>query len=67
MTLRDVSIRFFKLKLSQKLAITKRLNLTYERDLKQTDFEYFRDVCLAAQEQGLIKELDREISEVTND
>jgi 3',5'-cyclic AMP phosphodiesterase CpdA len=60
-TLREVSVRFFKLSLSQKSAIAGKLGLLEEEDLNQPDFERFRRVFLRARERGLVEELDREV------
>jgi hypothetical protein len=61
-TLRDISIRFFKLTLSQKSAIAGKLNLLEEEDANQPDFERFRRVFLRARERGLVNDLDREVT-----
>lgn len=60
-TLRDISIRFFKLNLSQKTAISKKLHLLEDEDANQPDFERFRRAVMRARERGLIAELDREV------
>jgi hypothetical protein len=60
-TLRDISVRFFKLTLSQKAAIAGKLNLLEEEDVNQPDFERFRQVLIRARNRGLVNELDREI------
>lgn len=64
-TLRDISVRFFKLSLSQKSAIAGRLGLLEEEDVNQPDFERFRRVFLRAKDRGLVEELDREVRAVT--
>jgi hypothetical protein len=64
-TLRDISIRFFKLTLSQKWAIAGKLNLLEDEDVNQPDFERFRRVFLRARERGLVIDLDREVKEAT--
>lgn len=64
-TLRDISVRFFKLSLSQKSAIAGRLGLLEEEDVNQPDFERFRRVFLRARDRGLVEELDREVKAVT--
>nr|WP_246395339.1 metallophosphoesterase [Afipia massiliensis] len=63
-TLRDISVRFFKLTLSQKSAIAGKLNLLEEEDANQPDFERFRRVFVRARDRGLVGDLDREIKEV---
>jgi GTPase-associated adaptor domain/Calcineurin-like phosphoesterase len=60
-TLRDISVRFFKLSLSKKSAIAGKLDLLEEEDLNQPDFERFRRVFLRARQRGLIEDLDREV------
>jgi hypothetical protein len=64
-TLRDISIRFFKLTLSQKSAIAGKLNLLEEEDANQPDFERFRRVFLRARDRGLVNDLDREVKQAT--
>lgn len=59
--LRDVSIRFFGLNLSQKSAIAGKLDLFEEDDVGQPDFERFRRVLIRARDRGQINELVREI------
>lgn len=61
-TLRDISVRFFKLTLSQKSAIAGKLGLLEEEDVNQPDFERYRRVFLRARDRGLVEELDREVS-----
>lgn len=61
-TLRDVSIRFFKLTLSQKSAIAGKLGLFEDEDMNQPDFERFRRVFMRARQRGLVDDLDREIT-----
>jgi calcineurin-like phosphoesterase family protein len=63
--LRDVSLRFFKLTLSQKSAIAGRLELIEEDDANLPDFERFRRVLIRARERGLIERLEHEISEIS--
>ena len=60
-SLRDISVRFFKLSLSQKSAIAGKLGLLEDEDLNQPDFERFRRVFLRARERGLVSDLDREV------
>ncbi|KWE98068.1 hypothetical protein WL81_01970 [Burkholderia ubonensis] len=60
-SLRDISVRFFKLTLSQRSAIAGKLDLLEEEDINQPDFERFRRVLLRAKERGLMEELDREV------
>ncbi len=65
-TLRDISIRFFKLTLSQKSAIAGKLNLLEEEDANQPDFERFRRVFVRARDRGLVTDLDREVNEAAD-
>ena len=60
-TLREISVRFFKLTLSQKSAIAGKLNLLEEEDANQPDFERFRRVLLRARERGIVENLDTEV------
>ena len=60
-SLRDISIRFFKLTISQKSAVAGKLSLLENEDLNQPDFERFRRVLLRARERGQLDELDREV------
>jgi len=62
-TLRDISVRFFKLTLSQKSAIAGKLDLLEDEDMRQPDFERFRQVLIRARERGLIEEIDREVKD----
>lgn len=64
-TLRNISIRFFKLNLSQKSAIANKLGLLEDEDMNQPDFERFRRVLLRAQDRGLTTTLDDEIRTIT--
>jgi len=59
--LRDISIRFFKLNLSQKSAIAGKLGLLADEDIDVPDFERFRRVFNRACEKDLVKELEQEI------
>lgn len=65
-SLRDISIRFFRLTLSQRSAIAGKLNLLEEEDSNQPDFERFRRVFLRARDRGLVGDLDREVKEATD-
>jgi len=65
-TLRNISVRFFKLTLSQKSAIAGKLNLFDEsEDTNQPDFERFRRVFERARDRDLIEALDKESTEAT--
>jgi predicted phosphohydrolase len=65
-SLRDISVRFFKLTLSQKSAIAGKLNLLEEDDVNQPDFERFRRAFVRARDRGLIEDLDREVTAATS-
>lgn len=60
-SLRDISVRFFKLTLNQKSAIAGKLELLDDDDINQPNFERFRLVLIRARQKGLIEELDCEI------
>jgi predicted phosphodiesterase len=60
---RALSIRFFKLTLSQRSAIAGVLNLLEEEDANEPDFERFRRVFLRAQARGLLDAIERSVSE----
>ncbi|PHI30895.1 metallophosphoesterase [Budvicia aquatica] len=62
--LRIVSVRFYKLTLSQKLTIARKLGLLEDEDRDQSNFERFRRVFILAQQRDLIGELDNEISTI---
>lgn len=62
--IREVSIRFFKLTLSQKAAVAGKLDLLDDSDTDQPDFEKFRRVLLRAKERGLVDKLETEIAAV---
>lgn len=64
-SLRDISVRFFKLTLSQKSAIAGKLNLLEEEDGNQPDFERFRRVFIRARERGLVERLNEEVEAAT--
>jgi hypothetical protein len=64
-SLRDISVRFFKLTLSQKSAIAGKLNLLEEEDTNQPDFERFRRAFIRARERGLVEKLDNEVKAAT--
>lgn len=62
-TLREISVRFFKLTLSQKAAIAGRLDLLEEADAKLPDYERYRSALLRAKARGLIEELEKAVNE----
>ncbi len=61
-TLRSISVRFFKLTLSQKSAIAGKLGLLEEEDTNQPDFERFRRVFERARDRNLVAELADEVN-----
>jgi len=60
--IRELSIRFFKLTLSQKAEIAGRLGLLEDEDVNQPDFERFRRVFIRARDRDLVEQLDREVT-----
>lgn len=62
--LRNVSIRFFNLSLSQKNAIAGKLGLFEDDDENKPDFERFRSVLIRARDKNLITELESEVSAI---
>ena len=62
-TLREISVRFFKLTLSQKSEIAGKFNLLEETDTKLPDFERFRNALLRAKARGLLAELEQAVGE----
>lgn len=60
--LRELTVRFFGLSLSQKSAIAGKLSLMEEEDANQPDFERFRRALMRARDRNLIAELEREIA-----
>ncbi len=60
---RALSIRFFKLTLSQRSAIAGTLNLLEEEDANEPDFERFRRVFLRAQARGLLDATEKAVSD----
>lgn len=63
-SLRTLSIKYFKLTFSRKLAIAGGLSLFEEEDSKLPDHERFRRVLLRARERGLLVELEAEINKL---
>jgi hypothetical protein len=61
-SLRNISVRFFKLSLSQKSEIAGKLGLLEEEDVNQPDFERYRSVFMRAQARNLVEQLDNEIN-----
>jgi len=60
-SLRDISIRFFKLTLSQKSAIVGKLELLPDSSENQETFMLFKNALLLAQSKGLLEAVDSEI------
>ena len=63
-TLKDITLRFFKLTFSQKSEVAGRLGLLEDEDVHLPDFERFRRVVVRARERNLVEALDREITAV---
>ncbi len=63
--LRDLSIRFFKLTVSQKAVVAGKLNLIEEDDINQPDFERSRRIFTRVRERGLVDALRAEIDAAT--
>ncbi|MES2280187.1 MAG: metallophosphoesterase [Pseudomonadota bacterium] len=61
-SLRSISVRFFKLSLSQKSEIAGKLDLLEDEDVNQPDFERYRSVFMRAQARNLLEQLDNEIN-----
>jgi 3',5'-cyclic AMP phosphodiesterase CpdA len=61
-SVRDLSVRFFKLSLSQRSAIAGKLDLLEDEDVNQPDFERFRRALLRAKERDILEALETEIS-----
>lgn len=62
-TLREISVRFFKLSLSQKSEIAGKFELLEEADTKLPDYERFRNVLLRAKARGLLVDLEKAVGE----
>lgn len=60
-SLREITIQFFKLTLSQKSEIAGKMNLIEEEDANLPDFERFRRVLFRAKERGQLENLSSEI------
>lgn len=65
LTLRDVSVRFFRLRLSQQSAVVGKLDLLHDEDRGLPDFDRFTRALLRAKEQGIVDQVAREIDHVT--
>lgn len=64
-TTREIAVRFFKLRLSQKNAIDHRLGIACDRKADESDFVYFRRVFIKAKDGGLLQALDAEIERLS--
>ena len=62
--LRELSVRFFRLTLSQKSAIAGKLSLMEEDDANHPDFERFRRALLRARDRHLMDALEQEIASI---
>lgn len=61
-SVRDVTLNYFKLTFSRRLAIAEKFNLLREEDIDQPDYEKFHRVLLRAKERNLLNEIDSEIT-----
>ncbi|WP_081099182.1 metallophosphoesterase [Leptospira weilii] len=66
-SLRTITLRFFELTLSKRLAIAGKFNLFEDEDVDQPDYEKFRRVLLRAKERDLLQEFDSEITNALQD
>jgi len=64
--LRDVSLRFFQLTASQRAIVAGKLDLIEDSDKDFPDFERTRKVLLRAKERNLIRDLDKEVRNLTS-
>ncbi|MDI7227901.1 hypothetical protein QMM87_04315 [Leptospira santarosai] len=58
----DITLNYFKLTFSRRLAISEKFNLLREEDIDQPDHERFRRVLLRAKERNLFGEMDSAIT-----
>ncbi|WOT12215.1 hypothetical protein [Leptospira interrogans] len=61
-SVRDITLNYFKLTFSRRLAIAEKFNLLEEEDIDQPDHERFRRVLSRAKERSLLGEIDSEIT-----
>ncbi|EKO25323.1 hypothetical protein [Leptospira interrogans] len=61
-SVRDITLNYFKLTFSRRLAIAEKFNLLREEDIDQPDYERFRRVLSRAKERSLLGEMDSEIT-----
>ncbi|EJP04850.1 hypothetical protein J9305_12675 [Leptospira interrogans] len=61
-SVRDITLNYFKLTFSRRLAIAEKFNLLEEEDIDQPDHERFRRVLSRAKERSLLREIDSEIT-----
>ncbi|MGQ2802211.1 hypothetical protein ACT54M_17700 [Leptospira santarosai] len=61
-SVRDITLNYFKLTFSRRLAIAEKFNLLREEDIDQPDHERFRRVLLRAKERNLFGEMDSAIT-----
>lgn len=66
MITRNLMVRFHKLKFSQKLAITKKLELVEPRQGELTDLDYFNEVLVRAMQQSKMLLLLTEVEAYEN-
>ncbi|MCL8268745.1 MULTISPECIES: hypothetical protein [Leptospira] len=61
-SVRDITLNYFKLTFSRRLAIAEKFNLLEEEGIDQPDHERFRRVLSRAKERSLLREIDSEIT-----
>ncbi|ASV13133.1 hypothetical protein [Leptospira santarosai] len=61
-SVRDITLNYFKLTFSRRLAIAEKFNLLREEDIDQPDHERFLRVLLRAKERNLFGEMDSAIT-----
>ncbi|MDI7157811.1 hypothetical protein QMM53_14850 [Leptospira santarosai] len=61
-SVRDITLNYFKLTFSRRLAIAEKFNLLKEEDIDQPDHERFLRVLLRAKERNLFGEMDSAIT-----
>ncbi|AVV48709.1 hypothetical protein [Leptospira santarosai] len=61
-SVRDITLNYFKLTFSRRLAIAEKFNLLREEDIDQPDHERFRRVLLRAKGRNLFGEMDSAIT-----
>ncbi|WP_162265505.1 metallophosphoesterase [Leptospira borgpetersenii] len=60
-SLREITLKYFKLTFNARLAIAGKYDLLEEEDMDQPDFEKFRRVLLRAKDRNLLDEIESDI------